>query len=91
MTHGITEICSVAQQKIRDIILQELELEPDELTTTGHLIDDYDADSLSLITVVARIEKEIGVVVPREELPNLTTLESVFALVGRYEGDGTWG
>jgi acyl carrier protein len=77
---------SVLPEKIRGIIDQELELEPGELTQTGHFIDDYDADSLSLITIVARIEKELGVIVPQDELPNMANLEAVFDVVGRYAG-----
>ncbi|MFC0435596.1 acyl carrier protein [Kutzneria buriramensis] len=67
--------------RIREIIAQELELEPEEFTDTGHFVDDYDADSLSLITVVARIEKELGVLVPKAALPEMTTLDSALAVV----------
>jgi acyl carrier protein len=72
------------QEKIHEIITQELELEPDELTETGHFIDDYDADSLTLITIVARIEKELGVVVPQDELPNMANLAGVYTVVEKY-------
>jgi len=73
-------------EKIRDIITGELELEPGELSESGSFIDDYDADSLSLITIVARIEKELGVVVPKDELPNMTNLTNVFKVVEQYAG-----
>ncbi|AOS65596.1 acyl carrier protein [Actinoalloteichus hymeniacidonis] len=81
MTQGIAD---GVRDKIREIIANELELDPSELTESGHLVDDFDADSLSLITVVARIEKELGVVIPRDELPNLSTLGLVFSAVDRY-------
>ena len=72
------------QQKISEIILQELELEPGDLTDTGDFVEDYDADSLSLITILARIEKEVGVVVPQDELQNMTNLAGVFAVTEKY-------
>ncbi|MER7131622.1 acyl carrier protein [Streptosporangium saharense] len=72
----------VLQEKIRGIISQELELEDGELTSEGHFIDEYDADSLSLITILARIEKELGIVVPQDELPNMPNLQGVFDVVG---------
>ena len=72
------------QQKISEIILQELELEPDALTDTGDFVEDYDADSLSLITILARIEKEAGVVVPQDELQNMRNLAGVFAVTEKY-------
>jgi acyl carrier protein len=72
------------QVKIHEIIVQELELEPGELTETGHFIDDYDADSLTLITIVARIEKELGVVVPQDEMVNMADLAGVYSVVEKY-------
>lgn len=84
MTQGITGTPSALQDKIREIVAEELELDRDELSDTGHFVDDYDADSLSLITVIARIEKELGVAVPRDQLTEMTTLEQVFTVVGQY-------
>jgi acyl carrier protein len=72
------------QQKISEIILQELELEPGDLTDTGDFVEDYDADSLSLITILARIEKEASVVVPQDELQNMRNLAGVFAVTEKY-------
>jgi acyl carrier protein len=74
----------VLQAKIHEIIVQELELEPGELTESGHFIDDYDADSLTLITIVARIEKELGVVVPQDEMVNMANLSGVYSVVEKY-------
>lgn len=72
------------QQKISEIIAQELELEPSELSETGDFVDEYDADSLSLITILARIEKEAGVVVPQDELENMRNLAGVFVVTEKY-------
>jgi acyl carrier protein len=70
--------------KLREIVSQELELEDGELTPTGHFVEDYEGDSLSLITVVARIEKEVGVVIPKTDLPQLLTFELLAAAVREY-------
>lgn len=78
---------SVIQEKVREIITEELELEPGELTESGHFIEDYDADSLSLITILARIEKELGVKVPQDELENMPDLAGVFSVIERYAGE----
>ncbi|MGH3915765.1 MAG: acyl carrier protein [Pseudonocardiaceae bacterium] len=71
-------------QQVVGIIAQELEVNQEAFTLTGHFVDDYDADSLSLITVLARIEKEAGIVIPKTELAKMETLENVFDLVGAY-------
>ena len=73
--------------RIRDIISNELELAPGELTDSGSFIDDYDADSLSLITIITRFENELGIVLPKDEVAQLVDLTSVYALVQRYTGE----
>jgi len=70
--------------RIRDIISNELELAPGELTETGSFIDEYDADSLSLITIITRFEKELGIVLPKDEVAQLVDLTSVYTLVQQY-------
>jgi len=71
-------------EKLREIVSQELELEDGELTPTGHFVEDYEGDSLSLITVVARVEKEMGVVIPKSDLPELLTFDALSAAVRAY-------
>jgi acyl carrier protein len=84
MTQEIVGSTAELQGRIRDIISHELELEPSELTETGSFVEDYDADSLSLITIITRFEKELGIVLPKDEVPQLTDLAAVYALVQRY-------
>ncbi|OZM79784.1 acyl carrier protein [Pseudonocardia sp. MH-G8] len=74
------------QEKALEIIAQELELEASEFTLTGHFVDDYDADSLALIAVVARVEKELGIMIPKTELMKMINLEAVFGLLDTYDG-----
>jgi acyl carrier protein len=79
---------SAMRDRIREIVMTELEIEPGELDDTRHFVDEYDADSLSLITIVSRVEKELGVVVPKSELRKMTNLGATFAVVEAHQGDG---
>ncbi|MET9795452.1 acyl carrier protein [Nocardiopsis alba] len=72
------------KEHIEEIVNQELELEEGELTDEADFVEVFEADSLSLITVVARVEKEMGVKVPSEELPELTNLRLLHAAVVRH-------
>jgi len=60
-----------------DIIIDELELdaEPDEVDLDADLIDIYGADSLGLIQVLARVNKELSIRVPRELAVDLRTVD----------------
>lgn len=69
------------------IVIEELELEEGELTDSGHFIDDYDSDSLSLITVVSRIEKELGVAIPKDTLGDLVNVRLLVDAVVQHAAD----
>lgn len=60
-----------------DIIVDELELdvEPEEVDLGADLIEVYGADSLGLIQVLARVNKQLGIRVPREKAVDLRTVE----------------
>lgn len=71
-------------QKIRSLIAEELEVEPDELSETGHFLDEYDADSLTLITMAARIESELGIAVPDTEWGKMVNLAKALEVIDAY-------
>ncbi|MFE2285182.1 acyl carrier protein [Streptomyces sp. NPDC059443] len=84
MTQQTVATASDFYAAVSQIVNEELELEEGELTDNGHFIDDYDSDSLSLITVVSRIEKELGVVIPKTELTELVNLRLLVDGVVQY-------
>jgi acyl carrier protein len=68
---------------LRAIVIDVLELEPEELTDTSSFIDDHDADSLLAIEILARIEKDLGVAIPQDDLTRMTNLDGVRTVVSR--------
>lgn len=73
-------------EELREIVAEVLELEPEEVTDSGDFVDDYDADSLRAIEILARLDKKYHVEIPQAELPNLRTLKNVYDAVSRYAG-----
>ena len=59
-----------------NIIIDELELdlEVHAVDMNADLIEEYGADSLGLIQVLARVNKELSIRVPQDEAGNLTTV-----------------
>lgn len=68
-------------EAVRTIVVEELEIEPDELTDSALFEDEYGADSLSLLAIVARFENELGIVVPTERLGDMLSFDQVIAVV----------
>jgi len=73
-------------QELREIVAEVLEMEPEEITDTGDFTDDYEADSLRAIEILARLDKKYRVEIPQSELPELRNLKAVYDAVGRYAG-----
>lgn len=70
--------------ELREIVIEVLELEDDELTETSLFIEDHDADSLRAIEILARIEKRFKIEIPQSELPKMVNLESVYNVMAQY-------
>jgi acyl carrier protein len=61
-------------------------LEPGELTDTSSFVEDHDADSLLAIEILARIERDLGVDISQDALPEMTNLTAVYTIVARHAG-----
>ncbi|MFI9450237.1 acyl carrier protein [Amycolatopsis sp. NPDC052450] len=86
MTQHVAQTSENLRDRISSIIVQELEIEDDELTSTAPFEDEYDADSLTLLAVVARFERELGIVIPSDHIGRLTSLDKVFEVVNEFSG-----
>ncbi|OIJ65808.1 acyl carrier protein [Streptomyces mangrovisoli] len=87
-TDTTTALTPEQDAQLREIIIEVLELEADELTDTSSFIDDHDADSLLAIEILARIEKDLGVTIPQDDLTEMSNLDGVRAVVVRNLGSG---
>ncbi len=64
-------------EALRDVIVEELDVEVEEVTLEASFIDDLGADSLDLFEMVMSIEDEFGVAIPNEELSDIKTVQDV--------------
>jgi acyl carrier protein len=83
-----TQLTAEQIDRLRDIVVDVLELEPEELTETSLFIEDHGADSLLAIEILARIEQEFTVSIPQEKLGEMTNLAGVCTVVARSSMGG---
>jgi acyl carrier protein len=79
-----TEVKNANLERLREIVADILEIEPEELTDDGLFAQEYEADSLRAIEILSRIDKEFGIEVPQEELPRMDNLAHVYDVVKEY-------
>ncbi|MEI2731845.1 MAG: acyl carrier protein [Dermatophilaceae bacterium] len=73
-------------EELREIALDVLELDDDELTLTSNFKEEHGADSLRAIEILARVEKQYKIDIDQSELEKMVNLEAVYAIVARYAG-----
>jgi acyl carrier protein len=71
-------------EELRELVAEVLEIEPEELTDTGDFVNEYDADSLRAIEMLARIEKKYRIEIPQKELAAMQNLKAVFDVTAAH-------
>ena len=64
-------------EKIREILEEELNIDPEDVNEDSDFRDDLGIDSLDLFELVMNLENEYGVEFPAEELETLRTVGDV--------------
>lgn len=64
-------------EKVRDVIVETLACESDQVTMEASLADDLGADSLASVELVMALEEATGVAIDDAELPNLKTVGDI--------------
>ena len=64
-------------EKVRDIIVDQLDADENDVTLESSIIDDLGADSLDVVDLVMSIEEEFDVEIPDEEVENIKTVGDI--------------
>src|SRR5947209_15714831 len=67
------------EERVRNIICDQLAVESDKVTPTASFIDDLGADSLDIVELVMTMEEEFDLDIPDEEDRKSTRLNSSHA------------
>lgn len=72
--------------KVKEIVAEILEVEPEELEEDKDFEEEYEADSLRKIEIVAKLEKGLDISIPQTELAKIRTLSAVYRIVEECMG-----
>ena len=63
--------------KVREIIVEQLGVEPDQVKPESNFVDDWGADSLDTVELIMSFEEEFGVEIPDTEAEKIKTVQDV--------------
>jgi acyl carrier protein len=71
--------------RIKEIIVNELGVEPEKVTEDASFVEDLGADSLDIVELVMAFEEEFGVDIPDEEAEKLQTVGDAIAYLNEHQ------
>jgi acyl carrier protein len=69
------------EEKVKSIIVEQLGVDADEVTSGASFTDDLGADSLDIVELVMAFEEEFGIEIPDEEAEKIGKVEEAVAYI----------
>jgi acyl carrier protein len=69
------------EQKVKDIIINELGVDAEKVTPEASFVEDLGADSLDTVELVMAFEEEFGMEIPDEEAEKLRTVGDAISYI----------
>ena len=69
------------EEKVKNIIVEQLGVDADEVTGTASFTDDLGADSLDIVELVMAFEEEFGIEIPDEHAEKIGRVEDAVAYI----------
>jgi acyl carrier protein len=79
-THKIMSEKTI-EQRVKDIIVEQLGVNAEQVTPTARFIEDLNADSLDTVELIMAFEEEFGIEVPDEEAEKLQSVGDVIRYI----------
>lgn len=74
------------EDRVRDIIVDQLGVNADQVTLEAKFIEDLGADSLDTVELVMAFEEEFEIEVPDEEAEKLQSVGDVVSYIEKSQG-----
>lgn len=68
-------------ERIRQILMEQLDLEESKVTMESDIVEDLEADSLDVVDLIMSMEDEFGVEVPDDQIEGFKTVGDIVRYV----------
>ena len=71
------------EQKVKEIVAEQLSISSDEIKNESSFIDDLGADSLDTVELVMSLEEEFDIEISDDEAENISTVQSAIDYINK--------
>ncbi|HIF06356.1 MAG TPA: acyl carrier protein [Gemmatimonadetes bacterium] len=71
--------------KVKEIIINELGVDPEKVTTEASFVDDLGADSLDTVELVMAFEEEFTIDIPDEDAERMRTVGEAISYIEKHQ------
>lgn len=71
-------------EKLKDIILDQLDVDEDQITMDADFVDDLQADSLDVATMMEAVADEFDIAVPENIVDSISTVGDAVRFIEEY-------
>jgi len=75
------------EKKVKDIIVEQLGVDEEEVTMEASFTDDLGADSLDIVELVMAFEEEFGIEIPDEDAEKIATVKDAVTYIDAHADD----
>jgi acyl carrier protein len=72
------------EQRVKEIIVEQLGVNPDQVTPEAKFIEDLGADSLDTVELVMALEEEFGIEIPDEDAEKITRVKEATEYIDKH-------
>ena len=69
------------ESRVRDIIVEQLGVNPEQVTSEATFVDDLGADSLDTVELVMALEEEFGLEIPDEAAEKIGSVKDAISYI----------
>ncbi len=74
----------VVEERVKEIIVEQLGVEASQVTETAKFVDDLGADSLDTVELVMALEEEFSLEIPDEDAEKITSVVDAINYINEH-------
>ena len=78
-----SEVFGPPEEKVIDIIVEQLSVDKDKVVPSASFVDDLGADSLDLVELIMAMEEAFGIEIPDEVAEKITSVQDAIDHVNK--------